>query len=349
MHSSYNESDVKVLLKDISGKISPLSAKEREKLIQSGVHYSELLPQEYEPSQKYINLYEYALKNFSSYTALAVQGAAEKIYKLHGKSTVIVSLARAGIPVGVLIKHYLVHKYKIDVPHYAISIIRGKGIDKNAMKYILERHKAENICFVDGWIGKGAIQNVLHNALDNDYPEIDSTVAVLSDPAHITTLCGTNEDFLIASSCLNCIVSGLLSRTVLRDDLIGKDDFHGAVFYREFLPRDRSYEFINAVEKCMKYDDIQPFEPVIDFGGVKETQKIAEEFSVSDINRIKPSIGEATRVLMRRVPDIILVRDKNDKFVSHLLELADEKGVEVREYPLKYYRACGIIKDLADT
>ena len=348
MQSSYNENDVKVLLKDITGKISPLAAKEREKLIQSGIHYSELLPQEYEPSQKYIKLYEYALKNFSSYTALAVQGVAEKIYALHGKNTVIVSLARAGIPIGVLIKRYLVHKYKIDAPHYAISIIRGKGIDKNAMKYILANHNTEDICFVDGWIGKGAIQNTLNNEINNNYPNIDSTVAVLSDPAHITSLCGTNEDFLIASSCLNCVVSGLLSRTVLRDDLIGKDDFHGAVFYSELLNRDRSYEFINAVESCMKYDDIKLSEPIIDFGGVKETKRIAEEFSVSDINRVKPSIGEATRVLMRRVPDIILVRDKNDKFVSHLIELADEKGVEVREYPLEYYKACGIIKDIAD-
>lgn len=348
MQSSYTENDVKVLLKDISGKLVPMTAKEREKLIQSGVHYSELLPQEYEPSHKYIELYEYALEKFSRQTALAVQTVSERIYKLHGDNIVLVSLARAGIPAGVLIKHYLDKKYNISVPHYTISIIRGKGIDHNAIKYILSHHKAKDICFIDGWVGKGAIQRVLSEEINSNYKDIDDTVAVISDPAHITSLCGTNEDFLIASSCLNCIVSGLLSRTVLRDDLIGKDDFHGAVFYKELLERDRSYEFINAIEKQMTYNDIVLTEPEINYGGLEETKSIAAEFSVSDINRIKPGIGEATRVLMRRVPDVLLVRDKKDEYVAHLLELASEKNVSVIEYPLKYYRACGIIKDITD-
>ncbi len=41
---------------------------------------------------------------------------------------------------------------------------------------------------------------------------------------------GTREDFLIPSACLNSTVSGLVSRTVLNDDLIGPADFHGAKF-----------------------------------------------------------------------------------------------------------------------
>ena len=44
MKSSYLESDVTLLLKDISGQVTPLPTKEREKLIQSGVHYCEMLP-----------------------------------------------------------------------------------------------------------------------------------------------------------------------------------------------------------------------------------------------------------------------------------------------------------------
>lgn len=348
MKSSYNENDVTILLKDITGKLSPMSAKEREALIQNGIHYSEVLPQEYEPSERYIELYEYALHNFSGQTALAVQCVSERIYRLHGNGTILVSLARAGLPAGVLIKHYLDKKYNISVPHYSISIIRGKGIDKNAMNYIISKHKPGNICFVDGWIGKGAIQRVLSEEINANYKGIDDTIAVISDPAHITQLCGTNDDFLIASSCLNCVVSGLLSRTVLRNDLIGKNDFHGAVFYRGFLDRDRSYEFINTIEEQMNYDDIVLTEPEINYGGVEETKSIAKNFSISDINRVKPSIGEATRVLMRRVPDILLVRNKEDIYVAHLLELAEEKSVTVVEYPLKYYRACGIIKDITD-
>ncbi|MBR3723379.1 MAG: hypothetical protein IKN12_11575, partial [Selenomonadaceae bacterium] len=32
----------------------------------------------------------------------------------------------------------------------------------------------------------------------------------------------------------------------------------------------------------------------------------------------------------------------------HLYELAEEKGVEIEEYPLKNYLACGLIQSLAD-
>ena len=54
MKSSYLESDVTLLLKDISGQVTPLPTKEREKLIQSGVHYCEMLPLEYKPTEKYL-------------------------------------------------------------------------------------------------------------------------------------------------------------------------------------------------------------------------------------------------------------------------------------------------------
>ena len=57
------------------------------------------------------------------------------------------------------------------------------------------------------------------------------------------------EDILIPSSCLNSTVSGLISRTFLRDDIIGRDDFHGAVYYGELTDSDLSYDFIETIEK----------------------------------------------------------------------------------------------------
>ena len=68
------------------------------------------------------------------------------------------------------------------------------------------------------------------------------------------------------------------------------------------------------------------------------------------MNLIKPGIGEATRVLLRRMPQVILVHSKGDmEHLGHLYQLAKEKGIEVMEYPLTTYRACGIIKEMADT
>ena len=65
MRSSYNEADVKLLLKDITGLVEPKSTEEREKLIQSGRHYSEMLPIEYVPTEKYMQVYREALEKYS--------------------------------------------------------------------------------------------------------------------------------------------------------------------------------------------------------------------------------------------------------------------------------------------
>ena len=56
MRSSYSDEDVILLLKDITGLVKPQPAEEREKLIQSGKHYSEMLPVEYVPTDQYIKV-----------------------------------------------------------------------------------------------------------------------------------------------------------------------------------------------------------------------------------------------------------------------------------------------------
>lgn len=346
MFGTYKSEDVTILLKDISGLVKPLSTAEREKLIQAGRHYSEMLPIEYEPSEKYLQAYFDALNRYSKITAAAVKSVAEKIYADKGNKIALVSLARAGTSIGILIKHYLEKKFPCAVAHYTISIIRGVGIDKNAVKFILARHEPREIQFVDGWTGKGAIQRELTKAM-RDFPQINSGLAVLSDPAGVAELCGTHEDFLIASSCLNSTVSGLLSRTFLRSDIIGAEDFHGAAFYSELADKDLTYQFINAIEKNFdtpaQIDDFKPHD------GLAEVRRIAADFNIADINLIKPSIGEATRVLLRRLPEKILVHSLDDEtHLGHLYQLAKEKGTPLEVYPLKNYRACGLIRRLVD-
>ncbi|MBR7025515.1 MAG: cysteine protease StiP family protein [Selenomonadaceae bacterium] len=347
MFGTYRAQDVTILLKDISGLVKPLPTAEREKLIQAGRHYSEMLPIEYEPSEKYLQAYFDALKRYSKITAASVASVSEKIFLNKGKKIVLVSLARAGTPIGILIKHYLEQKFSCAVNHYTISIIRGVGIDKNAVNFILKRHEPEEIQFVDGWTGKGAIQRELSNAM-KDFPNVNAGLAVLSDPAGVAKFCGTHEDFLIASSCLNSTVSGLLSRTFLRSDIIGAEDFHGAAFYSELVDKDLTYQFIDAIEK--NFDALPAIKnsAVERNSGLAEVKRIAEDFSIDDINLIKPGIGEATRVLLRRLPQKILVRSLNDENLEHLYQLAKEKGAPLEIYPLKNYKACGLIRRLAD-
>ena len=330
MRSTFRQSDVVLLLKDISGLVEPLPAEVRERHIQNGIHYCEMLPLEYEPSVKYMVAYQSALKNYAKTTAAAIASLAEKIYSLKGDSLVIVSLARAGTPIGVLIKRYLEKKYCVQLTHYSISIIRGRGIDKNALDYILARQLVKEL---------------------RDYPQLSSDLAVVSDPANLTDLCGTHEDFLIPSSCLNATVTGLISRTFLRHDIIGKTDFHGAAFLGELTDSDLTEEYLTAIEREFDYSATNHVWAK-GLSGVEVVKKIANTYAIDDINFIKPGIGETTRVLLRRIPWKVLVNPKHNGAdeLQHIIQLAHDKGVpvELSSVDLGNYKVCGIIKNLAD-
>ena len=153
MRSSFNRDDVSLLLKDITGMVEPMGTVEREKEIQRGRHYCEMLPIEYKPSDKYVEIYEHALKVFAQSTADAVVRVSEMIYRKKSGKVVLVSLVRAGTPIGILIKRYLETKYKTKIPHYSISIIRGKGIDQKCDELYFGRTRfyKYSICRWLGW------------------------------------------------------------------------------------------------------------------------------------------------------------------------------------------------------
>lgn len=353
MHiGSYSDEDCIFVLKNINGLISENDNDEREKNIQHGGHYSEMLPVEYVPSDEYVNVFYNALEKNAKKTAECVAIVAELVYQKHKENAILVSLARAGTPIGVLIKRYLLFKYGICVPHYSISIIRDKGIDQNALAYIIGQHPLGKIQFIDGWTGKGIINSELHKSVElfNQTYEthLDPSLAVLADPSYITHMRGTVEDFLIPSACLNSTVSGLVSRTVERKDLIGKYDFHGAKFYEKLKEHDISNYYINEISKyfntineniisnvAQNTMDIVPC----------ELSNIKRDFGLSNSDRIKFGVGETTRVLLRRVPWKILIRNMNDKNLEHIIVLANERGVPVEEYKNTHYSCVGLIKE----
>lgn len=358
--STYKKDDVIFLLKDISDMIVEEDNMTREKKIQSGTHYSEMIPIEYQVSHEYLNLYRTKLEENKEKLAFAIGVMSEKILKRHDENVVLVSLARAGTPIGILAKRYIKQRYNLDLPHYTISIIRDRGIDINAIKYIINKHKdSSKIQFIDGWTGKGTIANELKKACD-DLEEIfnmkfDSSLAVLADPCGYSNVYGIREDFLIPSACLNSTVSGLVSRTVLRDDLIGKDDFHGAKFYKELKYVDESNNYLDTISACFKneYKNIDETmkdwtEDIITKVGNCDVENIKQKYDIEDVNFIKPGVGETTRVLLRRIPYKILVDDLNNKKLKHILIIAKEKNVEVEEFDFKAYSCCGIIKNMKD-
>jgi len=356
--SSYAPEDVGWLLQDLSDVTLEAPTEEREEAIQSGgAHYAESLPVEYQPSDQYQELFRTALQESSARLAQAVGAVTEIVLQERTPRPVLVSLARAGTPVGVLMRRWGRFRHGLDLPHYAVSIVRGRGIDANALRWLAEHHDPADVVFVDGWTGKGAITRELAAAIEEfeaggGAVGFDPEIAVLADPGSCVRTYGTREDFLIPSACLNSTVSGLISRTVLRADLVGPDDFHGAKFYRELAGADVSVDFLDAVAarfpevvdavdataKELLAGDREPT-----WEGWAAVERISEEYGIHDVNLVKPGVGETTRVLLRRVPWKILARAGAGADLEHVRLLAEQRGVPVEEVAELPYTCVGLI------
>ncbi|GGW52998.1 phosphoribosyltransferase [Streptomyces galilaeus] len=356
--SSYAPEEVGWLLQDLSDVTLEAPTEEREEAIQSGgAHYAESLPVEYQPSEQYQELFHAALETSAARLAQAVGAVTELVIAERSPRPVLVSLARAGTPVGVLMRRWARHRHGLDLPHYAVSIVRGRGIDANALRWLAEHHDPADVVFVDGWTGKGAISRELAAAVEEFEAAgggagFDPDIAVLADPGSCVRTYGTREDFLIPSACLNSTVSGLISRTVLRADLVGPDDFHGAKFYRELAGADLSGVFLDAVsarfpevaeavDATVKELLAADREPT--WEGWAAVERISEEYGIHDVNLVKPGVGETTRVLLRRVPWKILARAGAGADLDHVRLLAGQRGVPVEEVGDLPYTCVGLI------
>ncbi len=356
--SSYAPEDVGWLLQDLSDVELEAPTEEREEAIQSGgAHYAESLPVEYQPTAQYQQLFKAALETSAARIAKAVATVTETVLAERSPRPVLVSLARAGTPVGVLMRRYAQHRHGLDLPHYAVSIVRGRGIDETALRWLAAHHDPADVVFVDGWTGKGAITRELAQALDNfaattGIHGFDAEIAVLADPGGCVRTYGTREDFLIPSACLNSTVSGLISRTVLRSDLVGPDDFHGAKYYRELAADDVSGLFLDTV--AARFDEVADAvdaevkellsaDRAPTWEGGAAVERISAEYGIHDVNLVKPGVGETTRVLLRRVPWKILAKRDAGADLDHVRLLAEQRGVPVEEVDGLPYTCVGLI------
>ncbi|MCU1564840.1 MAG: phosphoribosyltransferase [Arthrobacter sp.] len=363
LFGSYSPEDVRWLLTDISSAQLEAPSAEREASIQSGkASYAESLPQEYEPSPEYGALFQAALESSAARLAHAVGTLTEQVLRLRENAPVLVSLARAGTPVGILMKRWARQVHGLDLPHYAISIVRGLGVDQAALGYLASRHDPEQIMFVDGWTGKGAITRELAAAVElfwkTDGAAFRPDLAVLADPGHCVRIFGTREDYLIPSACLNSTVSGLVSRTVFNKALIGPGDFHGAKYYSQLSRSDVSNDFLATVAaqfpavraEVLAASAAFPTRvealPDADWSGWSAVEDISRRFGINNVNLVKPGVGETTRVLLRRVPWKVLVHPDASEDIAHVLHLAEQRGVEVLEVPDLAYSCVGLIHPL---
>ncbi|MCI3154481.1 phosphoribosyltransferase [Streptomyces sp. GB4-14] len=356
--SSYAPEEVGWLLQDLSDVTLEAPTEEREEAIQSGgAHYAESLPVEYQPSEQYQQLFHNALDASAARLAHAVGVVTETVLAERSPRPVLVSLARAGTPVGILMRRWAQHRHGLDLPHYAVSIVRGRGIDANALRWLAAHHDPRDVVFVDGWTGKGAITRELAQAIQefekaHGVSGFDPEIAVLADPGSCVRTYGTREDYLIPSACLNSTVSGLISRTVLRADLVGPDDYHGAKYYRELADADLSVAFLDAVSA--RFDEVTEAaraeakellaaDRTPTWEGWAAVERISEEYGIHDVNLVKPGVGETTRVLLRRVPWKVLARAGAGSDLDHVRLLAEQRGVPVEEVAGLPYTCVGLI------
>lgn len=366
---SYLPSEVTLLLDIVSAdSVNDISPTQKEALIQSGQrHYSDMLTLEKPPSATHEALYNQALMAGKQRMANDVTNLAFSLHQLFhacvsaSQPLILVSLVRAGLPIGVLLQKALSDasaSYALASQHYGVSIIRDRGLDPVALQYILQQHPHSPIVFVDGWTGKGAIYGELQRSLAKItdkrqqaqlFHQGDGVIPLvtLADPAGVAWLSASNDDWLMPASLLNSTVSGLISRTLYREP---SDGLHQAVYYDKLQPWDRSGEFIQTIDALRQQTPLSTpltgkLLPI--FATQSVIDDLAARFAISNRNRIKPTIAEATRAILRRDPECVLVNEMADGQDTALLRhLCEEKNIQlIADTSIAPYQAVTIIKD----
>lgn len=356
---SYDPADVIFLLRPVAMEFTPVDEKER--LIQSGArHYSEMLSPEWLPPPQYLDLFHSALAQNRERFARDLMRLAARIAWKRPAEIALVSLARAGTPVGALLKRGLDRLGRPSV-HYSLSLIRDRGIDRAALRAILARHPASSLVFVDGWTGKGVMARELARALEDfaisDGVRLEPDLFVISDLSGTAAESATVDDYLIPNSLLGATISGLVSRSILNAQSTGPEQFHGCVYHEEFTPQDLSRWFLDDVAAAMNRVPMEfdpAMAPVSD--ELRREQQVrsrrllehcAAAYGVTQSQHIKPGIGESTRVLLRRVPSLVLIREGADeRAICHLRELARQRNVPVESVRDLQYEAVALIRDI---
>lgn len=350
---SYRPEQVLFLLKPV--EIEHTDPKQKEYLIQSGQkHYSQMISHEKAPSEQHLALYRQALTQERMRYAEDVQKLANALisHYQNAPELVLVSLVRAGVPLGVLLKDALTDLNQPCV-HYGMSILRDRGIDFAALECIIAKHGADHIVFVDGWTGKGAIKTELKRSIGDDprfksamqkYGHDDLPLVTLADLAGVAWLTASAEDWLIPSGILGATISGLISRSMCENPLTASQinaerlaEWHGCAYYQHLSEWDYSQDFVREINACRQQIQHDVGQAVWTTAQRQQQaklsqnviQQIASQYQVDNLNRIKPSIAEATRAILRRVPELVILREADNPNTALLRYLTTQTNTPI--------------------
>jgi hypothetical protein len=343
---SYLSGDVHFLLEQ--SDIPEISIEEKESLLQKNFHYSETLTKEIDFDSSYIDLFYNSVSLYKRQLATALLRLTT--YLASKPRIVLVSLARAGTPFGVLFRRLLLTYFSKDVSHYSISIIKEKGLDRNAFKTIVDIHGYEcTYVFVDGWTGKGSIFFELNSSMKQQYPDVSYQFLCISDIAGVTDVCATRSDILIPSSLLNSTVSGLISRTLINSD---KNRFHRVKYFEGLSDKDLSLWFVNELEQeCgvvgIQGDELDVLFKDVDLhaGFTDQILALLARHKIASTSLLKPGLGETIRMLIRRGAGFVLVRNQDELTVRPIIHLAKMKNVPVFEDSSLWLASVGVLNN----
>lgn len=356
---SYRSGEVEFLLSPL--QMETTSLEDRERLIQSGQrHYSEMIGPEDAPNRERLRLFRRALESNGNRFAYDIAALADGILaSTPGGEVTLVSIARAGTPVGVLLLRRIRQiAPQLRTTHYSISVIRDRGVDLAALERILQSHQPESLRFIDGWTGKGTIATELKNSLaqwKKGPRGLNSGLWVPLDVSGVATAAASNRDYLIPCSLLGGTISGLVSRSVLPRSSENHPGFHGCVILGHLRRYDLSRWFVDHMAKRVAMTPSAGGGFL--FGNDLARQGAANQclramldrYRLSDVNRIKLGIGETVRVLLRRLPKVVLMSTTIGGDDANLIEeLAAIRGVPVQSEEDLHFSAVAVIDD-ADT
>ena len=122
------------------------------------------------------------------------------------------------------------------------------------------------------------------------------------------------------------------------------------MYYDKLQPWDRSGDFIQTIDALRQQTSL--LTPLMGkllptFATQSVIEDLAARFAISNRNRIKPTIAEATRAILRRDPECVLVNEMADGQDTALLRhLCEGKNIQlIEDASIAPYQAVTIIKN----
>ncbi len=314
----------------------------------------EIVEREKPPDALYLQLFHSALKKYAGRVAHDIAVLAHLLRsRASDEHLAIVSLARAGTPLGVVLVRAL-RLIGLDATHYSVGLCPAYGVDARALGYVLRHFRAEQVIFFDGWTAKGTVSASLRDSViaynKRCKVALPTRLYCLSDLAGVSAGCAGTEDYLIPSALLNATGCGLISRTFTstkvsppcwleeHHELKEVMGFHYSFFYQSLAPDDLSLIFVDAVSKLL----VAALEAVTHLStesnleaatAFKQTSEqllayLKQKYGYA-ANLVKPGITEASRAILRRKCSVLLLNNRHNPDVAHLLTIAEASNIKV--------------------